>query len=138
MLESELTKDGGIDTGVLGQICNVFEGACAQAKAFRTKPSTPAKELFTTVEIEWFSKNAYNIALKYCAEMPPGLLVRLLSCCAEFIKLLRDKTRPNANGDLCLRLVFCEFLAACAYTTLARAEDNTEQSVSRAYGQHDR
>ena len=138
MLVSELTKDGGIDTSVLGQICNVFEGACAQAKAFRTRPSTPAKELFTTVEIEWFSKNAYNIALKYCAEMPPGLLVRLLSCCAELIKLLRDKTRPNANSDLCLRLVFCEFLAACAYTTLARAEDNTEQSVSRAYGQHDR
>lgn len=26
MLESELIKDGKIDTGVLRQICNVFEG----------------------------------------------------------------------------------------------------------------
>ncbi|KAI5375420.1 hypothetical protein J4E82_005842 [Alternaria postmessia] len=129
MLESELIKDGKIDTGVLRQICNVFEGACLQAKASRTRPSTPAKELFTAVEFEWFSKNAYNISLKYCAEMPPGSLVRLLSCCIEFIKLLKGKTQPEADGDLCLRLVFCEFLAACTYTTLARAEDNTEQSI---------
>lgn len=26
MLESELTKDGNIDTSILEQICNVFEG----------------------------------------------------------------------------------------------------------------
>ena len=26
MLESELIKDGKIDTGILEQICNVFEG----------------------------------------------------------------------------------------------------------------
>ncbi|KAI4712219.1 hypothetical protein J4E89_002485 [Alternaria sp. Ai002NY15] len=125
MLESELTKDGNIDSGILEQICNVFEGA----KASRIRPSTPAKELFTAVEFEWFSKNAYNMSLKYCAEMPPGLLVRLLGCCTEFIKLLKEKTQPNPDGDLCLRLVFCEFLAACTYTTLARAEDNIKESI---------
>ena len=57
--------------------------ACVQAKASRIRPSTPAKELFTAVEFEWFSKNAYNMSLKYCAEIPPGLLVRLLGCCTE-------------------------------------------------------
>jgi hypothetical protein len=104
------------------------------------------KELFTSKEFEWFSKNAYNVSLKYCAEMPPDLLVKLLSCCTEvglffadcatntdklqFIKLLRGKDQSDTEGDLCLRLVFCEFLAACTYTTLARAEDNTQLSVS--------
>ena len=48
----------------------------------------------------------------------------------QFIKLLREQDRSGAEGDLCLRLVFCEFLAACTYTTLARAEDNIEQCVS--------
>jgi hypothetical protein len=77
--------------------------------------------------------------------MPPGLLVKLLNCCTEviplicfcasstnrpqFIKLLKEKGQL-AEGDLCLRLVFCEFLAACTYTTLARAEDNTQLSVN--------
>lgn len=32
--------------------------------------------------------------------------------------------------DLGLRLAFCEFLAACTYTTLARAEDKHEAHVS--------
>jgi hypothetical protein len=77
--------------------------------------------------------------------MPPARLVKLLSCCTEvglsirfevgnadksqFIKLLKEKDQ-STEGDLCLRLVFCEFLAACTYTTLARAEDANEQRVS--------
>ncbi|RMZ74395.1 transcription factor [Pyrenophora seminiperda CCB06] len=128
MLQSELIKDGDIDKDILGQLCNIFEGACKQSKASRIRPSTPTKELFTPVEFEWFSKNAYNLSLKYCAEMPPNLLVRLLSCCTEFLKLLKEKDK-SSHGDLCLRLVFCEFLSACTYITLARAEDNIEQST---------
>jgi hypothetical protein len=146
MLQSELAKDGKIDPHIMAQLCTVFEGACSQAKASRIRPSTPAKELFTAQEFEWFSKNAYNLSLKYCAEVPPNLLVRLLDCCTEvsldrhfcsnnadkvqFIKLLIEKDQ-STESDLCLRLVFCEFLAACTYTTLARAEDNTAESVSR-------
>lgn len=104
--------------------------ASSQAKASRRRPSTPAQQLFTVEEFEWFSKNAYNLALKYCAEMAPKDLVRLLSTCTEFIKLLRDQDKPDNEGDLCLRLVFCKFLAACTYTTLARAEDNAQQCAS--------
>lgn len=97
MLQSELNKDGCIDNGIMGQLCNVFEGACVQAKASRTRPSTPAKELFTPVEFEWFSKNAYNLSLKYCAEMPPNLLVRLLSCCTEVCLTLYPMANETNN-----------------------------------------
>ncbi|KAF1940662.1 SPO22-domain-containing protein [Clathrospora elynae] len=127
LLQSELVKDGNLDPGIMGQLCIVFEGACTQAKASRKRPSTPAQELFTVQEFEWFSKNAYNLSLKYCAEMPPSHLVKLLNCCTEFIKLLKEQDQAKAEGDLCLRLVFCEYLAACTYTTLARAEDNNKQ-----------
>jgi hypothetical protein len=40
-----------------------------------------------------------------------------------------DQKESDNEGDICLRLVFCEFLAACTYTTLARAEDNIESCV---------
>ncbi|KAL5114846.1 sporulation-specific protein 22 [Pleosporales sp. CAS-2024a] len=67
---------------------------------------------------------------KYEYSAPAGVhlpaLLRLLKVCAEFIKLLRDSNQSGADGDLGLRLVFCEFLASCAYATLARAEDNIE------------
>ncbi|KAF1852174.1 SPO22-domain-containing protein [Cucurbitaria berberidis CBS 394.84] len=127
LLQSELVKDGNINPDIMSQLCTVFDGACSQAKASRRRPSTPAQQLFTAQEFEWFSKNAYNMSLKYCAEMAPNLLVKLLNSCTEFIKLLKGQNQSGAEGDLCLRLVFCEFLAACTYTTLARAEDNTAQ-----------
>lgn len=76
--------------------------------------------------------------------MQPGSLVRLLNACIEvgsiaaspfqadnfqFIKLLKDHDGSDIE-DLSLRSMFCDFLASCAFTTLARAEDNIQQCVS--------
>ncbi|XPS72064.1 sporulation-specific protein 22 [Ascochyta lentis] len=90
------------------------------------RPSTLEQQLFTGRELEWFSKNSYNMSLKYCAEVMPQSLVRLLNVCAEFIRLQKEQDHSEAAADLGLRLGFCEFLAACTYTTLARAEDDQE------------
>ncbi|KAH7075854.1 meiosis protein SPO22/ZIP4 like-domain-containing protein [Paraphoma chrysanthemicola] len=125
LLQSELIKDGALQMYIMDQLCKVFEGACAQAKASKRRPSNSSQQLFTRKEFEWFSKNAYNLSLKHCAEMAPNHLVKMLNACTEFINLLKDQDQPG-QGDLCLRLVFCEFLAACAYMTLARAEDSVE------------
>jgi hypothetical protein len=62
--------------------------AVTQARASRRRPNDPAQQLFTTEEFEWFSKTSYNLALKYCAEMPPNHLVRLLNACIEVTNLL--------------------------------------------------
>ncbi len=85
LLQSELTKDGSIDLQILNQLCTVFEGAYSQAKASRRRPSTIEQQLFTTQELEWFSKNSYNFALKHCAEIPPRNLAKLVNVCAEVI-----------------------------------------------------
>ncbi|KAF2848838.1 SPO22-domain-containing protein [Plenodomus tracheiphilus IPT5] len=84
LLQSELLKDGKVDPGLMSQLCTVFDGACSQAKASRRRPSTPAQQLFTAQEFDWFSKNAYNLSLKYCAEIAPKDLVKLLSTCIEY------------------------------------------------------
>ena len=47
----------------------------------------------------------------------------------QVIKLLEELTEPQNEGDLSLRLMFCDFLATCTYTTLARAEDNVRDYV---------
>jgi hypothetical protein len=46
--------------------------------------------------------------------------------------LLKEQQPEDAalTADLGLRLAFCAFLAACTYTTLARAEDKKEAHVS--------
>lgn len=140
----------------MSQICEVFDGgksACknilmsltraaySQAKASRTRPTDAAKQLFTSQEFEWFSKTAYNLALKYCTDMAPVNLVKLLNTCIEvnlhlsdvaipdypqFIKLLEETQESDTKDDLSLRFVFCEFLLACTHTTIARAEDRIE------------
>ncbi|KAF2130996.1 SPO22-domain-containing protein [Dothidotthia symphoricarpi CBS 119687] len=129
LLQSELVKDGNIDSDIMGQLCTVFEGSCSQARASRRRPSTPDQQLFTTQEFEWFSKNAYNLSLRHCAEMQPSMLVRLLTVCTEFIKLLNEQEKSDTGSDVSLRLVFCEFLATCSYTTMARAEDNVQNCL---------
>jgi hypothetical protein len=48
----------------------------------------------------------------------------------QFIEILKSEETPETTGGLSLRRVFCEFLAACTYVTLARAEDHTETYVS--------
>lgn len=132
---------------ILDQLCKIFEGAYDQAKASRRRPITPEQQLFTAQELEWFSKNSYNMSLKHCADMPPRSLVKLLSVCvkvrsdrilspghylqvAQFIRLLKEQNGEGATGDLDLRLAFCEYLAASTYITMARAEDGQEVYVS--------
>lgn len=83
LLQSELVKDGAVDHSVLNQLCVTFEGAYSQAKASRRRLNTHEQQLFTVKELEWFSKNSYNMSLKHCAEMPPQNLVRLLNVCAN-------------------------------------------------------
>ena len=50
----------------------------------------------------------------------------------QFIKLLKEQQPEDSavTTDVGLRLAFCAFLAACTYTTLARAEDKKETHVS--------
>jgi hypothetical protein len=83
LLQSELTKNGTVDNIVLDQLCMTFEGAYKQAKASQPRPSKPEQQLFTVQELEWFSRNSYNLSLKHCAEISPQSLVRLLGVCAE-------------------------------------------------------
>ncbi|ORY11635.1 meiosis protein SPO22/ZIP4 like-domain-containing protein [Clohesyomyces aquaticus] len=129
LLIQQLVKNDEMDTGVVEEICKLFEGASTQARASRRRPSNPALQLFNASEFKWFSKNSYNLSVKYCAEMPPRNLTRLLGSCIEFIKLLQEQDKPETNPDLPLRLIFCHYLAGCAFATLARAEDNLKDCL---------
>ncbi|KAJ4356283.1 sporulation-specific protein 22 [Didymosphaeria variabile] len=130
LLMSEQIKNGVFQKDIFEQICRTFEGASAHAKASRRRPSNPSRQQFNVGEIEWFSKNSYNLAIKYCAEVQPTSLVRLLTACIEFVKLLKDFNHAQEkDGDYCLRLMFLHYLSVCAFTTLARAEDSMQACI---------
>ena len=90
MLQGELFRGGAIDCQVLDHMCAVFEGAYNQAKSSKRRPQTPEQQLFTLQELEWFSKNSYNLSLKHCAALPPQNLARLLKVCTEVNTILHQ------------------------------------------------
>lgn len=107
-------------------VCRLFEGAAVCAKGSKRDP---ASDLFTLAELDWFSRNSYNLALKACTSWPPGQTLRLSQACLRFIDLYPTTIDINLTADLSLRKLFCDFLCASLLIVLARAEDSVQDQV---------
>lgn len=44
---------------------------------------------FSLLELEWFSRNSYNLALQSCASWPPDIVLRLLDVSMKVIWSIR-------------------------------------------------
>ncbi|KAJ9649388.1 sporulation-specific protein 22 [Coniosporium tulheliwenetii] len=122
--------DNGMPENVGNEICKIFEGAATQASKSKRGASTSKSEDFTAAELDWFSRNSYNLSLKHCTELHPEHLARLLAACIQFIELRQKDSSATDDTNLDLRRALCNYLAACAHITLARAEDNIEASLN--------
>lgn len=85
-----------------------------------------AVRLFDISELDWFSKNAYNLGLKHAADFEPRKVLRILQSCIAFIGMYPRDIDRQAAEDLSLRQVFCDFLATVLLISIARAEDRIE------------
>jgi hypothetical protein len=99
--------------------------AVASIRKSFTSPQT-AETLWTVLELDWFSKNSYNLGIKHISSWNPRHSLRILVCCIEFIDHYPDDISENTSEDLALRKMFCEFSSATALIALARGEDNIE------------
>lgn len=107
------------------RMCVAFEKASAALKKSRAHGKV-ADEPWSLDELDWFSKNSYNIAIKHLSTWHPRQSVRMLICCIAFIDCYPKDIGEQASEDLTLRKMFCEFSAATALVSLARGEDNSE------------
>lgn len=136
LLVNQLNASSDINEAAMKEVCKVFEGAVVQAT--RDQAPQPNKDqsepIFTEKELEWFSRNSYNIALKYCGSMHPANLLCLLDDCIQFIGLLQKASPKTSRGastpDLILRLLLCHYLASCAAVVLARSTDSVPESLT--------
>jgi len=101
-----------------------FQAAAQAERANNSLNST--QKLFDINELDWFSKNAYNIALTHAPDWEPRKVLRILQSCIAFIGLYPKDLDKQTSEDLSLRLIFCHFLAGVLLISLARAEDNIE------------
>ncbi|TKA83433.1 hypothetical protein B0A55_00323 [Friedmanniomyces simplex] len=87
-------------------------------------------------EIQWWSKNAYNLALRLCAEIHPEHFIRLLEVCVRFLDCCPPNDGPTYQDDIRQRRTLCHFLAASALIVLGRSDDFSYglECYSRARG----
>ncbi|WEW57166.1 sporulation-specific protein 22 [Emydomyces testavorans] len=80
----------------------------------------------TVPELEWFSRNSYNLALQYCTTWEPQYILRLLNACIQIINLYPENLGEEARKDIELRNMLCHFLAAIITVAQARTQNDPE------------
>ncbi|KAL8812532.1 MAG: hypothetical protein Q9200_000967 [Gallowayella weberi] len=81
MLIQELESGHVQDQHHVDELCKVFEGAAAAAKTSRRGSSKD--DTFPSKELDWFSRNSYNVALKMCTSWPPKATLRIVRACSN-------------------------------------------------------
>lgn len=128
LLIGELNAQERATDEVVEEVVLLFERAGSHKQAL--KQGTDDQWRF---EIQWWSKNAYNLAVRLCADLHPEYLVRLLAVCTKFIE-----SSPNDGGlmhqdDLHRRKLICHFLSTSALIVLARSGEEDSEYVLQCY-----
>lgn len=97
----------------------------------KQKEMTRAEKPFNTDELEWFSRNAYNLALKNTAKWDLRYVVRMLTACVCILSYFPPDLA--SEPDISLKSLFARFVISSALISLARTHDNIEKQ-RRDYG----
>lgn len=106
------------------ELVRVFETAAENSKTFRRGPESQ-----WLAEIQWWSKNAFNVALRLCAEVDPEHLARLLKACRKLLDLYPEDKDPVRRQDLVNRKQICHFLTASALIVLGRSTADRQSQL---------
>ncbi|PGH23466.1 hypothetical protein AJ80_02420 [Polytolypa hystricis UAMH7299] len=124
LLVEELSSNSEREAEIVAQLCNVFESASIQASQYLGRIETGP---FIVPELEWFSKNSYNLAVQYCASWDPAPILRLLNTSIKLIDLYPSNLGSEATADLAIRRLLCDFLGAIISIAQARNSEDSQQ-----------
>lgn len=97
----------------------------------KQKEMARTEKPFNTDELEWFSRNAYNLALKNTTKWDLRYVVRMLTACVCILGFFPPDLA--SDPDISLKSLFARFVISSALISLARTQDNVEKQ-SRDYG----
>lgn len=100
------------------EILQIFETAAKSVDAFRQASNDGWR-----TEVQWWSKNAYNLSIRLCGDINPEYTVRLLNACSALMEYYPKDGGPMQQDDLENRKVLCAFLATTALIVLGRSEE---------------
>jgi hypothetical protein len=129
LLIGELDQQNRALDEVAQELVRVFETA---ASSLRDLKQGSTDEQWRS-EIQWWSKNAYNIALKQCGQIDAEHLVRLLQACNKFIDAYPQDEGVMHHDDLRKRKMICHFITAAALLVLGRSHDERSEYGLQCY-----
>lgn len=113
---------------IMREVGHVFKTAAANTKDLRQGSDEQWR-----AEIQWWSKNAYNLALQFCGEMHPEQLTDLLQACTKFLSCYPIDGSLMLPKDINRRQMLCHFLCATAQLVLGRANPEDIASSLQCY-----
>ena len=127
LIRQVLSEDPNAEASI-DSLCEILEAAVALAEE-----SAQGGECvdFSSAELDWFSKNTYNLAVKLCTTWTPQRTLRLLRTCRRLHDLYPTNPDGESTDDLTLRSAFCAYLATAVLITMARTEDDPPIRLKR-------
>lgn len=92
-------------------------------------PKSASETRWTTAELDWFSKNSYNLSIDHLSSWSRCHSLRMLRSCISFIDQYPSDVGEQVADDLALRKILCELCAAITLLALARGNDHIESSL---------
>lgn len=88
------------------------------------KPRQEAIKSFPISELDWFRKNAYNMAILRCHEWQEDNIIRLSSSCISFVSCYPPTISTHQANELASTLLRCHFLiSVCLLKQAQRCKD---------------
>ena len=126
LLFQQLNNEDPPSQRIIEDICDHFERSVEQVKRCRRDGAGTA---FTVAELDWFSRNSYNLALKHCTSWDPVFSRRMIDSCISLIDLYPKDLEANVLENLALRKLLSLFLAGSLSVAMARQEDHYETQL---------
>ncbi|KAL2116517.1 hypothetical protein VTJ04DRAFT_8685 [Mycothermus thermophilus] len=123
LLHLMLDRAGDDKGDTVEALCTEFEAVVLALQ--REQKNPPKRKLFTVDELEWFSRSAYNLALKNTAVWDLRSVIRMLGACVEIISHFPSDV--DCRMDLSLKALFAHFVISSALVALARTQDKVEK-----------
>ena len=84
MTELETIKDASQSIQAVEDLAVTFENAAKKANEYGHRKAMKGSDVtFTVLELDWFSRNAYNLALRSIEEWCERTSLRLLGACIK-------------------------------------------------------
>jgi hypothetical protein len=128
LLITELEAAGQDQNEVATQVIDIFENAVRSVDELRRLSGDSWQ-----IEALWWSKNAYNLAIRLCTSITAASTVRLVDACLAFMDSYPHDHDGDRKNDIDHRRMLCAFLATSALLVLGRSGQLGDESTLQSY-----